>query len=152
MTLGLTRRRALGALGGLLAGPWLAGCSGGEDSDGAGAGSRNVVRMGENLAFEPPDLTVAAGERVIWVNDGSTPHTVTAYADRIPAGAAYFASGGFDSERAAREAYPPHGGLEGGVSYPHTFETPGSYEYFCVPHESGGMTGTITVRAAGAPE
>lgn len=138
-----TRRDALRATGAVLAGSLLSGCTG--DGDG-GDGDGNTVEMTDALAFEPADLAVDAGGTVVWANAGSVTHTVTAYADRIPDGAAYFASGGFDSEGAARDAYPPGGGIEGDVSYRHTFETPGSYEYFCIPHERADMTGTITVR------
>ena len=134
------RRRAVCRVGGLLAGGWLAGCAGGDAADGT------VVEMVDERAFRPADLTVPVGGSVVWVNRGSLAHTVTAYADRIPPGAAYFASGGFDSERAARDAFPPYGGLDAGVSYRHTFRTPGTFEYFCIAHESEGMTGTVTVR------
>jgi len=143
VTTGRTRRAALRGAGTLLAGSWLAGCAGGGDG---GNEDGNTVEMTDALAFEPADIAIDAGGNVVWVNGGSVTHTVTAYADRISDGAAYFASGGFDSERAARDAYPPYGGLEADVSYRHTFRTPGSYEYVCLPHESAGMTGTITVR------
>lgn len=32
-----------------------------------------------------------------------------------------------------------------GFEYDHTFETPGRYEFYCEPHESLGMTGTLFV-------
>ncbi|NIS35939.1 MAG: copper-binding protein, partial [Actinobacteria bacterium] len=71
--------------------------------------------------------------------------SVTAYEDGIPDGAEYFASGGFDSEQAARDNYPQEGDIPGGESYQYTFETTGEYEYFCIPHESADMVGTVTV-------
>jgi len=58
---------------------------------------------------------------------------VTAYEDEIPDGAAYFASGGFDAEQAANEAYPDEGSIPEGETYEHTFETTGTYEYYCIP-------------------
>ena len=30
-------------------------------------------------------------------------------------------------------------------SYVHTFETTGTHEYFCVPHEAAGMVGMVVV-------
>jgi plastocyanin len=31
-------------------------------------------------------------------------------------------------------------------SFPrHTFDVPGTYQYFCIPHEMAGMTGTVVV-------
>jgi plastocyanin len=37
------------------------------------------------------------------------------------------------------------GFVNGGQSYSHTFDVPGTYRYFCLPHESLGMVGTIVV-------
>lgn len=100
--------------------------------------------MADGFAFDPARLTVDAGTTVEWTNDSDVGHTVTAYADRIPDGAAYFASGGFDSEGAARSNVG-EGLLAAGESYEHTFEVAGTYGYYCVPHESSGMTGTVVV-------
>jgi hypothetical protein len=35
------------------------------------------------------------------------------------------------------------GGTDGTFSF--TFEEPGTYDYFCIPHESMGMIGSVTV-------
>ena len=100
--------------------------------------------MTDSFAFEPETVAVSPGSTVVWVNDGFMPHTVTAYESRLPAGAAFFASGGFETERAARNDV--QGGLlDEGATYEHTFEISGSYEYFCIPHEGSGMTGTVRV-------
>jgi plastocyanin len=37
------------------------------------------------------------------------------------------------------------GPLNGGQTFSHAFTTPGTYKYFCIPHESLGMLATITV-------
>lgn len=103
------------------------------------------VTMTDELSFAPETITVTAGDTVTWENDGSLTFTVTAYENSIPRGVGYFASGGFDAEETAREAYP-EGGIQSGESYSHTFETPGTYEYFCVPQEKAGMVGTVEVR------
>ena len=65
----------------------------------------------------------------------------------IPEGAEFFASGGFETEAAAREAWQDRlgGGIEAGERYTHTFEVAGEYEYLCIPHETGGMVGTVVV-------
>lgn len=98
-------------------------------------------------AFEPATHTVSRGDRVVWKNTSSRAHTVTAYAEGIPEDAVYFASGGFDSETAARSAWEAaqRGNLHRGETYSHTFTVPGTYHYFCIPHERASMTGTITV-------
>lgn len=101
--------------------------------------------MTDDLTFEPATITVSVGETVTWENVGTTGHTVTAFGDEVPTEATYFASGGFDSETAAREAYP-EGAVVGGDSYEHAFEVAGTYGYFCIPHERAGMTGTVEVR------
>jgi len=100
-----------------------------------------------SMAFEPETLEVEVGTTVVWQNTNSRAHTVTAYQDAIPDGAAYFATGGFDSEAAAREQWFQNGdgNLYGGDTFSYTVEVPGTYEYFCIPHESGGMAGTIEV-------
>ena len=137
------RRRSLLRLAGasvasLSASVPLSGCSG-DGVDG------NRVEMTDEFAFAPGSIAVDAGATVTWENTGSVGHTVTAYEDGIPADAAYFASGGFDSEEAARGSV--NGGIvEAGETYEHTFETSGEYGYFCVPHEGSGMTGTVRVR------
>jgi plastocyanin len=124
----------------------LAGCSApsaGDGNDGDDT-DRKVVELTDDLVFDPDELTVSNGDTVVWENVGSVEHSVTAYADQIPDGSAYFASGGFGSEQAARDAYP-EGSIAGGESFEHPFETTGTYEYFCIPHEGAGMTGTIEV-------
>lgn len=163
-----TRRRTVEAIGSLAIGTALVGCvnidggnDGGNDTsvndtsgndttgDGTGGGAggdvNGTIEMTDALQFEPPELNVDVEGTVVWENVGSVTHTVTAFEDRIPADATYFASGGADSERAARTSFPPRGGIDGGESYEHTFETTGTYEFFCIPHEGDGMTGTISV-------
>jgi plastocyanin len=97
-------------------------------------------------AFDPQEYEVSVGETVVWVNTSAKGHTVTAYEDEIPEDAAYFASGDFGSEAAAREGWQENEGvLTSGDSYEHTFDVAGEYRYVCLPHENGGMVGTIVV-------
>jgi len=99
------------------------------------------------VAFRPETLEVEVGTTVKWLNTNKQGHSVTAYEDGLPEGAEYFASGGFDSEQAARESWGNSSGgtLFEGQSYEHTFEVPGEYPYFCIPHERSGMVGSIVV-------
>lgn len=94
--------------------------------------------------FEPETITVSAGETVTFVHDDGEQHTVTAVEDSIPDDAEYFASGGFESEREARESLS-EGLLAQGETFEVTLEVPGTYEFFCIPHEQSGMRGTIEV-------
>jgi plastocyanin len=166
MTDELTRRRFVVTTGAVAGAAALAGCggsSGGDGGDGGDGGSdggsdgsdgsdgssggSTTVEMNDQLKYSPDSLEIEVGTTVTWENVGAVGHTVTAYEDSLPDGAEYFASGGFDSQDAAVEGY--NNGQEGNVTegetYEHTFETPGEYEYYCIPHEMNGMKGTITV-------
>lgn len=98
-------------------------------------------------AFQPDELTISVGDTVTWKNDGSRAHTVTAYEGGLPEGAEFFATGGYDDETTAREAWHTEegGNLYAGERFEHEFLTPGRHLYFCVPHEPRGMTGRIEV-------
>jgi plastocyanin len=119
----------------------------------ASAQTTHTVDMTDSLVFDPDQLTIAPGDTVVWETVGSVGHSVTAYEDRIPEEAAYFASGGFDSEQTARSEYaagdPAAGDVGSGETFEHTFEVEGEYEYFCVPHESAGMVASLTVQEGG---
>lgn len=142
----MRRRRVLAAAAGLgTAG--LAGCFGlvGAGNDGAAENGYDVG-MTASL-FEPYEIEVSPGSTVVWENTNSRLHTVTAYEDSLPDGAAYFATGGFETENAAREGYANgfKGSLDTGGRFSHTFEIPGTYRYFCIPHERAGMVGQVVV-------
>jgi len=133
------RRILLRLCGSALALAGTAGCLGAGSS-----GSTRRVSMTEGFAFSPERVRVAPGTTVRRVNEDGVGHTVTACGGRIPERAGYFASGGFEDERAARDDV--RGGLlDAGESYEHAFEVEGRCEYFCVPHESSGMIGTVVV-------
>jgi plastocyanin len=38
------------------------------------------------------------------------------------------------------------GDIAPGGTFRHTFEVPGAYVYFCIPHEAAGMIGRVTVQ------
>ncbi|MFB6269990.1 MAG: plastocyanin/azurin family copper-binding protein [Halobacterium sp.] len=161
-----TRRRFLAGAGGAAA-VALAGCTGGGGGDGGNSGGETTaatesggsggsgeewvqtdsVDMTDELAYAPKRIEVEAGTTVTWTTTGNVGHTVTAYEDKLPDGAAYFASGGFDGEQAALDAYnsDQSGNVTAGESYEHTFETTGTYEYYCIPHEMSGMVGYVKV-------
>ena len=122
----------------------IAGCSalGGASAD---VGEYDVG-MGSAF-FRPSKIEIRAGESVVWANTGNRRHTVTAYEGQIPDAAEYFASGGYDSEQAARDAWMNNfgGHISPGETYEQTFEIPGTYHYFCIPHEPSGMVGQVVV-------
>jgi len=79
-----------------------------------------------SIYFSPQTITVVIGlnNTVIWTNDDSAEHTVTA------------TDGSFGS-----------GYIEPGQTYIHTFTTPGTYTYYCTIHP--WMRGTVIVEPAG---
>ena len=97
-----------------------------------------------NHRFTPETLTIAPGEAVRWVNDTDEAHTVTAVQDSIPAGADYFSSGGASDEDAAHDVIDAEL-MDPGDVFEWTFEEPGTYRYYCIPHRADGMEGTIVV-------
>ena len=115
-----------------------AGCLNGLSS------SSQTVTMPDNHTFDPKTATIESGETVTWTNKSDIQHTVTAYEDKIPVEASYFASGDFESERVARNRIT-EGLIDPGENYEYTFDQPGTYGYYCIPHESSGMVGTVRV-------
>ena len=126
----------------------VAGCL---DSGGAAVSGDDVVEMTIN-SFRPEELTVEPGTTVEFVNTSSHAHTVTAFQDGYPSEAEYWASGGFDTEDDAIDDWnsrAQEGKLRTNESFEHTFEIPGTYNYYCiphyVPHAGTEMTGVIRV-------
>ena len=106
--------------------------------------SGGEVSMTDDQVFEPATITIAAGDTVTFVNNSRASHSVTAYQDEIPEGAEYFSSGGFSSEQEAIDSVS-EAILNSEATFEVTLDEPGTYRYFCIPHESQGMTGTIEV-------
>jgi len=137
-------RRSVLASGALALSGALSGCLAVFNNAG-GEGSDYDVGMADS-AFEPSEVTVSLGDTVVWKNTSARAHTVTAYDSGIPEGGRYFASGGFEDEQAARDAWQRGaGGVVSGDTYEHTFETAGEFEYVCIPHERQGMVGSVVV-------
>ncbi|MFW6045898.1 MAG: cupredoxin domain-containing protein [Natronomonas sp.] len=92
--------------------------------------------------FEPHVIRVNLGGTVTFHNESGS-HTATAYhpdydqPQLVPDGAAAFDSGLLTEE---------------GATFEHTFETEGVYEYYCVPHETMGMIGSVIVGEPDAHE
>lgn len=102
-----------------------------------------MVTMTDGSQFNPQETTVQAGETVTWNNKSSGAHTVTAYSDSVPPDL-YFSSGRASSEEQARDRIADEL-IQPGGTFRFTFEEAGTFEYFCIPHESSGMIGTVVV-------
>jgi plastocyanin len=82
-------------------------------------------------AFNPSNATVSVGGTVTWSWGGSNTHNVT-FVDPIAVGAS-----------------APSSATQATGSYHLTFNTAGSYDYYCTIHgtaQGTGMAGTITVQ------
>jgi plastocyanin len=85
-----------------------------------------VVVEAINYEFSQADLTIAPNTLVRWVNTTGTTHTVT------PDGHSEWADTSLPDM---------------GDTFEHVFRTEGSFPYYCTPHRSFGMVGTVTVQA-----
>jgi plastocyanin len=86
-----------------------------------GAPVTGVTHMNmQNFAYQMANIQVRAGTTVTWKNQDSVPHSVT------------FKNGMKDS-----------GLLYQGQSFSYTFNTPGTYHYYCTVHPN--MVATVTV-------
>lgn len=96
-----------------------------------------VVEMTGALNFQPSSLTIQAGDTVEWRNVSDIPHTVTADPEEAAD----------PSHVALAEGAEPFdsGFIQAGDTFSHTFDVPGEYRYFCIPHEGAGMVATLTV-------
>ena len=74
----------------------------------------------QNYTYQPANMQVRVGTTVTWTNQDSVPHSVT------------FKNGMKDS-----------GLLTQGQSFSYTFNTPGTYQYYCTVHPY--MVATVTV-------
>ena len=88
-------------------------------------GATHLVRM-KNFAFDPESLTINVGDTVLWTNTTTTGHNVVSDTSAWPAPALFTRPG----------------------TFPFNFTEAGTYGYFCSPHKSFGMTGTIVVQGA----
>lgn len=86
------------------------------------------VKMGTDtglLQFDPSTITIKAGDTVKWVNNKLYPHNVA------------FEDSSIESHK--QLVFSP------GDSYETTFDTPGTYTYYCEPHRGAGMVATVIV-------
>lgn len=85
--------------------------------------------------FDPHVVWVEKGGRVNWINESGS-HSTTAYhpandePQLVPDGVSAWDSGVLSEQE---------------TTFDHTFETEGVYHYYCTPHETGGMIGSVIV-------
>jgi plastocyanin len=91
------------------------------------------VAVGDGLSFDPDDFELAVGDTVLWEWVGGG-HNVKYDDGAIPE-----ASDWTGTEGSRTTTYGE------GHAHWHTFEVPGEYSYYCVPHQGNDMTGRFTV-------
>ncbi len=96
---------------------------------------------GEQLRFDPPQVTIKAGQTITWRNESQMPHTATCDPAQNPVEKSHpeYIELPAGAEPWGSEMLQP------GDSYSHTFTVPGEYKYICIPHVMSGMRGVITV-------
>ncbi|HIK54354.1 MAG TPA: plastocyanin [Synechococcales cyanobacterium M55_K2018_004] len=100
-----------------------------------------TVKMGTDgglLQFEPANLTIHSGDKVVWQNNKLPPHNVVFDDKQVP---------GASKELAAKLSHTDLM-FSPGETYEVTFgaDLPaGTYSYYCAPHRGAGMVGKITV-------
>ena len=108
---------------------------GGGGGGGAGSGQTKevVVGPGGSLTFEPAELEILPGTTVnfVWESDN---HNIVV--ESQPDGASWEGTPGSETKT-----------YDTGYTYSHTFQTEGSYAYFCQPHKQAGMEASIEVSA-----
>lgn len=96
--------------------------------------AEHTVEARSNNTFFPSTLVIEPGDTVTWVNTGGF-HNVRANDSSFRCANGCDDTGG-------------NGDPGSGWSFSRTFNDPGTIGYHCQPHQSAGMTGTITVQAA----
>ncbi|XP_018450730.1 plastocyanin major isoform, chloroplastic [Raphanus sativus] len=87
------------------------------------------------LAFVPNEFTIAKGEKIVFKNNAGFPHNVVFDEDEIPSGvdASKISMDEQDLLNAAGETYEV------------ALTEPGTYSFYCAPHQGAGMVGKVTV-------
>jgi plastocyanin len=91
-----------------------------DDAADSGGGKSVKIEI-KDFMFNPQNITVKSGEKIIWINRDEEPHTV------VSVGKKFQKSSALDTDQ----------------EFTITAGAPGTYEYFCSVHPK--MTGTIVV-------
>ena len=120
------------------------GANGTAATSGGGGGTETVGMYtdGSTYYFDPIGLFVEPGTTVDFVIESGA-HSATSYTTdnpsvserRIPEGAESWDSGT----------------ISGSDSFEYTFETEGTYDYYCIPHKTLGMVGRVVCGSPGGP-
>ena len=90
-----------------------------EEGTSEGGESGDAVQI-VDFNYKPANLKVKAGTKVVFTNEDTFAHTVT-----------------------AKDKSYDSGNMDEGATFEHTYAEPGTYDYICAIHNS--MTGKVTV-------
>lgn len=82
------------------------------------------IHLTSDNQFSPSSVTISPGTTIRWINDIARFHTIT------PSGHSQWTRQEMNDQ---------------GQTFEQVFQAAGTFNYFCEPHESIGMTGSITV-------
>ena len=95
------------------------------------------VKLGADsgaLVFDPAAVTIKAGDSVTFKNNAGFPHNIVFDEDAVP-----------ESVKADAISHEDYLNAPG-ETYTVKLTTPGTYGYYCEPHQGAGMQGKITVQ------
>lgn len=108
----------------------------------------HTIRMGQDsagrVAFVPATLTIAPGDTVEFLPGRGGPHNVAFEEERLPPGAAAVLRAAMADTIAALSGPLVLDGERYRIAF--TGAPRGTYPFYCLPHRSIGMVGTLTVR------
>ena len=91
----------------------------------------------------PDNITIKAGDEVVFKGVSGLSHDVAFYPDSIPPGAAAVLEQGDRRPAAAAGDRDDHRRQSVTISF--AGAPAGTYKFYCIPHMAMGMKGTITV-------
>lgn len=109
------------------------------DGNGNGGGGNGggefdgTINLTSDLTFSPSEVTIQVGDTVTWNNASNTFHTIT--------------PGTGPGDDSPHDEWERQELASSGETFEHTFNNAGTFEFYCEPHFSAGMVGTITVES-----
>jgi plastocyanin len=100
------------------------------DGSASGGSVEVAVGPGGNFVYDPASLTIPPGTTVNFVWESDTHNIIV---ENQPEGADWQGEGDTNTT------------YDTGHTYSHTFETTGTYDYYCSPHRTAGMVASLTV-------
>ena len=100
---------------------------------------RYVIKLTNNLTFDPIEAIIPKGGTIVWVNEGPVDHDVAGYkGDPIKDDTTEFSSSHEPPDGLGRLMHP-------GEEYTHTFTSKGAWTIWCHTHHEERMKGVVHV-------